>query len=67
MQAKDWAGHIVAEILGLNSRANPDRSKIASLIHMWVEQGVLSVVIRKNGRAGREQERLSSALPHFPH
>jgi hypothetical protein len=67
VQAKDWAGHIVGEILGLNSNAVMDRAKISDLIHMWIKQGVLSIVMRKNGRSGREQERLTAGVPHSPH
>jgi hypothetical protein len=67
VQAKDWAGHIVGEILGLNSRANADKAKISDLIHMWLKQGVLSIVMRKNGRSGRDQERLTAGVPHSPH
>lgn len=38
-QAKDWAGHVVAEALGLN--ADVERKRIKQLIDGWLKSGAL--------------------------
>ena len=43
-QAKEWAGHTVAEVLGLEAGRKADRAKIAALLKTWIANGVLVVV-----------------------
>ncbi|TNC61829.1 AAA family ATPase [Rubellimicrobium roseum] len=38
-QANDWAGHIVAEVLGLD--ADSDKSRIKQLLAAWIKSGAL--------------------------
>ena len=41
VQAVDWVGHTIAQVLGLNSDAKADKSKIKTLIRTWIANGAL--------------------------
>jgi hypothetical protein len=41
-QAKDWAGLIVAQVLGLDVQRRGDKARIAAMIRVWLETGVLA-------------------------
>jgi hypothetical protein len=43
-QAKDWAGHAVAKVLGLDGANKAHRAKIAGLLKTWIGSGALAVV-----------------------
>ncbi len=43
-QAKDWAGHTVAEVLGLNSDAKHERARIRTMLGTWIRSGALRVI-----------------------
>ena len=43
-QAKDWAGHAVAEVLDLDANNKTHRAKIASLLKTWIKNGMFVVV-----------------------
>ena len=42
-QANDWAGHAVAEVLGLDADDPADREKIKTLLKTWIENLALKV------------------------
>jgi hypothetical protein len=43
-QAKDWVGHVVAEVLGLDLDEPVAKSKVKALLKTWIKNGALSVV-----------------------
>lgn len=43
VQAKDWAGHIVAEVLGLDLGKKADKARVVAMLRKWIETGVLKV------------------------
>ncbi len=45
-QADQWAGKVVAEVLGLDVGNKKDRARIATLLKTWIASGVLKVVER---------------------
>lgn len=42
-QAKDWAGYVIAEVLGMDADDKSDRHKIKSCINTWIDSGALRV------------------------
>lgn len=42
-QAKDWAGHIVAEVLCLDLAKKADKARVKTVLRKWIETGVLAV------------------------
>ena len=48
VQAVDWVGRTVAEVLGLDPRDKQDRNKIKSLLAGWIESGALVVTSFKD-------------------
>lgn len=42
VQAKEWAGLIVAEVLGLDPSKKGDKARIATILRKWIETGVLA-------------------------
>jgi hypothetical protein len=43
VQAKDWAGHVIAGVLDLDASDKADRNKIQSCIKTWVASGALRI------------------------
>jgi hypothetical protein len=43
-QAKDWAGHAVPEVVGLDADSKAHRAKISSLLKTWIKNGMLVIV-----------------------
>jgi hypothetical protein len=43
VQARAWAGHAVAEVLGLDAGDPAEKAKIKSLLRTWIKNGVLKV------------------------
>jgi hypothetical protein len=46
VQAKDWAGHAVAEVLRLDAADPADKAKIKGLLKTWLQSGVLIAELR---------------------
>jgi len=42
IQAMDWVGHAIAQVLGWNSEAKADKAKLKTLIKTWLANGVFS-------------------------
>lgn len=43
VQAKDWAGHIVAYVLGLDLGKKADKARVSAMLKKWIETDVLRV------------------------
>ena len=43
VQAKDWVGYIVAEVLGLSAIEPADKSRIGAMLKGWYSEGVLKI------------------------
>ena len=43
-QSKEWVGHTVSEVLGLDVTDKAARSKVSSLLKTWIKNGALKVV-----------------------
>jgi len=41
-QADDWAGKVVAEVLGLDLGKKSERARVATILKTWIESGVLA-------------------------
>jgi hypothetical protein len=49
-QAKDWVGHVVAEVLGLDLDEPVAKSKVKTLLKQWIKNGALSVVKKPDAK-----------------
>ena len=49
MQSGQWAGHAVAQVLGLNADNKTDQGWIKSILRQWITNGALKVERRKDG------------------
>lgn len=54
VQAKAWAGHVVAEVLGIDLSDPAGKARVKALIKGWTATGVLRVVAVFSKRDGRE-------------
>ncbi len=61
-QAKDWAGHAVADALKLDVGNKQCKSKIAGLLKIWIKNGAL-VVIRRPDKNGDERPFIEVGRP----
>lgn len=64
-QAKDWAGLVVAEVLGLDASKKSDKARIAAMLRKWIETGVLAKEALPIG-ANRKQVPCIVAGPNNP-
>lgn len=64
-QAKDWAGLVVAEVLGLDVTKKSDKARIAAMLRKWIETGVLMVELLPIG-TNRKQVPCIVAGPNNP-
>lgn len=48
VQAKDWAGIVVAELLGLDLGKTAEKARVKTMLRKWIETGVLTVEKVKN-------------------
>jgi hypothetical protein len=42
VQAQDWAGHIVADVLGFDLSKKGDKARVGALLRGWIETKVLA-------------------------
>lgn len=54
-QATRWVGHVVAEVLGLDTGDPADKARIKSLLKTWITSDVLKVEHRWNTKKGRNE------------
>jgi hypothetical protein len=52
-QAKGWAGHVVAEVLGLDLSRKSDKARVSAMLKKWIETGVLAVEVLPHGDKGK--------------
>lgn len=52
-QAKEWAGLVVAEVLGLDPGKRADKARIGAMLRKWIETGVLMVENLPHGAKGK--------------
>jgi hypothetical protein len=50
VQASNWAGRVVAEVLGLDPSKDADKARVKTMLRTWVENGVLRVERLKNDK-----------------
>lgn len=55
VQAKDWAGIAVADVLGLDAADPQDKARIKSLLRTWISKGALAIEKRHDPKKGREK------------
>ena len=46
--ADDWAGHAVADVMGLDGDSKTDKPRILKLLRTWLENGALAIEERKD-------------------
>jgi hypothetical protein len=51
----NWAGKVVAEVMGLDAGDRAERNRISRLLAMWKKNGTLKTGIYHNTRTGRDQ------------
>ncbi len=51
IQANDWAGVAVAQVLGLNPATETDKARIKALLKSWKDDGFLKIERRKDDKA----------------
>ncbi|MBL9062748.1 AAA family ATPase [Tabrizicola sp.] len=56
VQAKDWAGHIVAEVLSLDLNKRADKARVVAMLRKWIETGVLRVERLAHGPKRKEAD-----------
>lgn len=55
VQASNWAGHAVADALGLTVADKADKARVKSLLRSWLNSGALKVDRRHSARDGRQK------------
>ena len=53
IQADAWAGHVVANVLGLNSANKADKNRAQSILKTWIASDILRVAEEIDPRNGR--------------
>lgn len=55
VRAANWAGHVVAAVLGLDPTDTGAKKRINALLAMWKKNGTLKTDTKHNPRTGRDQ------------
>lgn len=55
VQASDWAGIAVAEVIGADLESKADKARVKSLLRSWKETGALKVERREDPGKGRDK------------
>lgn len=55
IQAANWAGHAVAQVLGLDLDSKTDKAKAKDILKRWIANGVLRVEKRHDPKKGRDK------------
>jgi hypothetical protein len=51
VQAANWVGHAIAEVLDLDMRDADDRAKVKAALRTWIASGKLRVVTAKDEKS----------------
>jgi hypothetical protein len=54
VQAKNWVGHTVGAVLGIDTQDKAGKGRVAAMVRKWVETDVLRVEITEDRAKGRE-------------
>lgn len=54
VQAKEWCGHVVADVLGLDMSKPKDKARVKVMVKQWIETGVLAVERMVHGPKRKE-------------
>lgn len=54
-QANDWVGHVVAQVLGLNTQVATEKAKVKGLLRTWTKGG--SLVVDREFKDGKGRPR----------
>jgi hypothetical protein len=60
MQAADWVGHVIADVLELNAGDRSDKARIKELLRGWLKEGTLCIKSKWNSRQGKSKKVISS-------
>ena len=55
VQANDWVGYVVAEVLGLKVNTRREKAKVNGLVKAWVNSGALAISRSHDTRNGRDR------------
>lgn len=55
VQAGNWVGKAIAEVLGLDASAKADKARINALLRDWIASGALRIDSRKDSKKARER------------
>lgn len=53
-QAKDWVGHAISHVIGVDTSDKAGKQKMGSILKQWYATDVLRVESQPDGRTGRE-------------
>jgi len=55
VQADDWAGHAIAEVLDIDAETKGGKAKIKDILKTWTDSGALKIVRIENRAKGRSR------------
>lgn len=55
IQATDWAGHVVAEVLGLDLEIKVEKQKAKAVLKSWIANGALGLEVRPDRKGDRRK------------
>ena len=47
-KATDWGGHVIAEVLGINTEKKSGKARVQAILSQWVKKGLLEVIDAKD-------------------
>lgn len=53
-QAKAWVGHVIGEILDIDTTDKAAKARVSSILHTWIKSDVLRIEHEMDARTGRE-------------
>ena len=53
-QAKQWVGHVVAKVLGLDVDKKHEKAKVSAVVKKWIQTDVLRIERERDLRTGRD-------------
>lgn len=54
MRAQNWVGHLIGEVLGIDTSEKDGKAKVKSLLSSWLKEDVLAIDSRYSTRDGRD-------------
>lgn len=53
-RAINWVGHVVGQVLGVDSHDPAGRKQLKQIVGAWIANGIFTVTLTRDARAGRE-------------